>query len=72
MAKKKIESMKDIRKLNDEELAIEIGDARRALHSFRTQGVTEKIEDTSQFRKKRAHVARLLTERGARRAAEVS
>jgi ribosomal protein L29 len=32
--------------------------------------VTDKVEDTSQMRKLRRDVARLLTERGARRVAQ--
>ena len=60
---------KRIGKLSDEELAIEINDARRTLFTLSSQAVTEKIEDTSQFRKKRAHVARLLTAQHMRNAA---
>ena len=74
MAKSK-NSMKDIRKLSDEDLAVEIRDSRRRLFDLRSQRVTEKIEDTSQFGKIRSHIARLLTERSARdhrRKAEVS
>jgi len=62
MAKKK-----DIQKLSDEELAIEIRDARRKLYDLRSQRVTEKIEDTSQFTRHRKIVARLLTEQSERR-----
>jgi ribosomal protein L29 len=65
MARKKI---KDIRKLNDEDLGSAVRDARRKFFDLRTQAVTEKIEDTSQFRKTRQHVARLLTEQKSRQA----
>ncbi len=63
MARKKI---KDIRKLNDEDLGTAVRDTRRKFFDLRTQAVTEKIEDTSQFRKTRRHIARLLTEQKAR------
>lgn len=69
MAKKKILTMKDIGKLSDEELAIEVHDARRVLFTLSSQAVTEKIEDTSQFRKKKTHIARLLTAQHIRNAA---
>lgn len=58
--------LKDIRKLDDEALAIEVRQQRRRLFDLRSQAVTEKIEDTSQFRKIRRNIARLLTERRAR------
>jgi large subunit ribosomal protein L29 len=66
MAKTK-NTMKDIRKMNDEDLAIEIRDVRRRLYDLRVQRVTEKVEDTSQLGKIRKNIARLLTEQTARR-----
>ncbi|MEM0982609.1 MAG: 50S ribosomal protein L29 [Planctomycetota bacterium] len=56
----------EIRALKDEELTIELGKQREKLYTLRVQSVTEKVEDTSQFRKIRKDIARLLTERSAR------
>ena len=39
---------------------------RRKMFELRTQAVTEKIQDTSQFGKIKKDVARLLTEQSAR------
>lgn len=58
---------KEVHKLNDEELDIEVVRLRKRLFELRTQAVTEKIEDTSQFGKIRKDVARLLTEQSNRR-----
>ncbi len=60
---------KDVRKLSDEEIGIEVKRLRRRLFELRTQAVTEKIQDTSQFGKTRRDVARLLTEQRTRGAA---
>lgn len=57
---------KEIRKLSDEEIDIEVARLRRRLFELRTQAVTEKIQDTSQFGIVRKDVARLLTEKNAR------
>ncbi|MHC4941375.1 MAG: 50S ribosomal protein L29 [Planctomycetota bacterium] len=57
---------KEVHKLSDEELEVEVGRLRRQLFDLRTQSVTEKIQDTSQFRKIRSDIARVLTERSAR------
>jgi len=51
-----------VHKMQDEEVRIEVKRLRRHLFDLRTQNVTEKIEDTSQFRKTRKDVARLMTE----------
>jgi len=59
---------KEVRKLTDEEIGVEIDRLQRRLFDLRTQAVTEKIEDPSQFTKVRRDVARLKTERNARRA----
>ena len=56
----------EVRKLSDEELEIEAKRLRRQLFDLRTQAVTEKIEDTSQFGKIRKDVARVLTEQNVR------
>jgi large subunit ribosomal protein L29 len=59
---------KEVHKLNEEELGIEVKRLRKRLFELRTQAVTEKIEDTSQFGKIRRDIARLLTEKKTRRA----
>ena len=58
----------EIRALKDEEIEIELGRHRDKLYTLRVQAVTEKVQDTSQFGKIRRDIARLLTERAARRA----
>lgn len=55
-------------KLNDEEITVELRRLSRTLYDLRTQAVTEKIEDVSQFKKIRKDIARLKTERSVRRA----
>ncbi len=52
----------DIHKMQDDELKIEAKRLRRHLFDLRTQSVTEKIEDVTQFSKTRKDIARLLTE----------
>ena len=59
----------DIRKMRDEEITLELKRVRDKLYTLRSQTVTDKVEDTSQLRKLRRGVARLLTERHARRLA---
>ncbi|MHC4948510.1 MAG: 50S ribosomal protein L29 [Planctomycetota bacterium] len=59
---------KEVHKLSDEEIGIEVDRLRRHLFELRTQAVTEKIQDTSQFGKIRKDIARLLTERESRAA----
>ena len=58
----------EVRKLKDEEIALEVRRLRERLYTLRTQAVTEKVEDLSQFTKIRRDIARLLTERSARAA----
>ncbi len=58
---------KEVHKLTDEEIEVEIKRLRARGFELRTQAVTEKIEDTSQFGKVRRDIARLLTEQNARR-----
>ena len=59
---------KEVRAMRDQELGDELKRLRTKMFELRTQGVTEKIEDTSQFGKVRRDIARLLTERRARAA----
>ncbi len=58
----------EVRKLNDEEITVELANLRGKLLALRNKGVSEKIEDTSQFGKIRKDIARLLTEQTARAA----
>ena len=60
---------KEVRKLSDEELDIEVVRLRRRLFDLRSQAVTEKIQQTSQFGKIRRDIARLLTEQTSRASA---
>ena len=61
---------KEVHKLSDEEIDVEVERLRRRTFELRTQAVTEKIQDTSQFGKLRKDIARLLTERNARAEAQ--
>ncbi len=61
---------KEVHGLKDEEIKGELGRLRAKLFTLRAQSVTEKVEDNSQFRKIRRDIARLLTERKTRVAAE--
>ena len=58
---------KEVHKLSDEEIHAETQRLRKRLFELRTQSVTEKIQDTSQFRKVRQDIARVLTEASSRR-----
>jgi large subunit ribosomal protein L29 len=59
---------KEIRALSEEQLTGELTALRGRLLTLRTQAVTEKVEDNSQFRKVRRDIARLLTVQKERRA----
>ena len=63
---------KEVHKLSDDELTVEVKRLRRWMFDLRTQAVTEKIEDTSQFKKTRGDIARLLTEQTSRRVSKSS
>lgn len=58
---------KEVKALRDEEIGVELERLRATLYERRSQSVTEKVEDISQFGKVRRDIARLLTERTARR-----
>ncbi len=58
---------KEVHTLSDEEIDVELVRLRKRSFELRTQAVTEKIEDTTQFGSTRRDVARLLTEQNARR-----
>ena len=57
---------REIRKMKDEEITIEVGRVRTRLYELRCQTLTEKIVDHSQFGKLKKDIARLLTEQTAR------
>lgn len=57
-------------KFTDEEITVELRNLGRKLFDMRTQSITEKIEDVSQFTKVRRDIARLKTERRARQLAQ--
>jgi large subunit ribosomal protein L29 len=52
---------KEARALSGEEITVELKRLRERLYTLRTQTVTEKVEDNSQFGKVRKDIARLLT-----------
>ena len=58
----------EVRKLNDEEITVELGNLRGKLLALKNKSVSEKIEDTTQFGNMRRDIARLLTEQTARSA----
>ena len=63
---------KEVNKLSYDELTVEVMRLRRWMFVPRTQAVTEKIDDTSQFKKTRGDIARLLTEQTSRRVSKSS
>lgn len=69
---KKVETAEDVRKLTDEEVGIELSRLRNQLYALRSQSVTGKVEDNSAFRVTRRSIARLLTEKNARRHAKAA
>ena len=54
-------SLKDIAKLDDEELKKREQELRRHLYDLRVQVATDKVKDLSQFRKDKKDIARVLT-----------
>jgi len=64
--------MREIKRLSDEEIGIEASRLRRKLLDLRTQTVTDKVTDSSQFSKTRKDIARLMTEASTRRAAKAT
>ncbi|MCG3122353.1 MAG: 50S ribosomal protein L29 [Phycisphaerales bacterium] len=59
---------KEVRALRDEEIKVELERQRAKLFQLRSQAVTEKVENTAQFKSVRRDIARLLTERRSRQA----
>lgn len=68
MAGKKIEAQfrTDVKKMTDEELSVELKTLRGRHFTLRSQQVTEKVENVSEFGITKRNIARLLTERNAR------
>ena len=60
----------EVHKMSVEELASEVTKLRNDLYDLRTQAVTEKVEDTSKFKKLKKDIARLLTEQRSRQLAQ--
>ncbi len=59
----------EARAMTDEKLASEVKGLRNQLFTTRSQTVTEKVEDNSQFRKIRRDIARLMMVQNERRTA---
>lgn len=57
---------KEAKAMTAEEIGLELKRLRDRLYSLRTQAVTEKVEDNSQFEKIRRDIARLMGERRSR------
>jgi len=62
----------EIRELSTDEIQEQVKMKKNQLFSLRFQQATGELEDTSQIRKVRKDVGRLLTELGARKAAEMT
>ncbi len=52
---------KEIRDKETQAIQLELSESQKRLFDLRTQSATEKVEDTSQFRKLRRDVARMKT-----------
>lgn len=52
----------DVKKFQDQQLKDELASLQKKLFDLRSQTVTEKVKDTSQFAKTRRNIARLNTE----------
>lgn len=55
------------RQLSNDEIKVEVKNLREKLFQLRVQRETEKVENTAQFKILRQNLARVLTERTARR-----
>jgi len=63
---------KEVSKLSDEEIRVELDRLRRHLYDLRSQAVTEKLEDPTQLGKTKRDIARLMTESRARELANTA
>ena len=52
---------KEVREKTNDAIKLELEAAHKRMFDLRNQSVTEKVEDTSQFRKLRRDVARMKT-----------
>lgn len=52
----------EVKAMRDDEITVELKRLREKLHTLRTQSLSEKIEDNSQFSHIRRDIARLKTE----------
>ncbi|MBX3389886.1 MAG: 50S ribosomal protein L29 [Phycisphaeraceae bacterium] len=59
----------DVKKFQDQQLKDELASLQKKLFDLRSQTVTEKVKDTSQFSKTRRNIARINTELRARQSA---
>ncbi len=62
----------EVRKLDSEEIEVELKRLREKLFDLRQSAASEKVADNSRFRSLRRDVARLLTEQNARRRASAA
>lgn len=62
----------EVRKLDSEEIEVELKRLREKLFDLRQSTASEKVADNSRFRSLRRDVARLLTEQNARRRASAA
>lgn len=69
MSKKQEVEPSKIREMSDDEIRVSIAKFRDQVYRLRSQTVTEKVTDTSQFRSLRRNVARLRTEQTRRASA---
>lgn len=56
----------EVRNMKDAEIKVELAKLRNKSHDMNAKLVTATVEDTSQFRKNRKDIARLLTEHRSR------
>lgn len=56
----------EVRMMTTEEIGLEMKRLQDKLYTLRSQAVTEKVEDSSQYGKVRKDIARLKTEQTAR------
>lgn len=59
----------DVKKFKDDQLKDELASLQKKLFDLRTQTVTDKVVDTSQFLKTRRNIARINTELRSRQLA---
>lgn len=60
----------EVKAMKSEEIKVELARLRNRLFDLRSHVVTDKVADTSEFRKVRKDIARLMTERTARHASK--